>query len=263
MRTSVPSLSALLLACLAAAGTPAAPALRTARHGPLRIAQVTPDGGVTSPNWSGYSVTGLPGSVTAVSGSWIVPQASCGGTNPNYSGASHWVGIDGYNNGTVEQTGTEVDCSAGQPRYYAWYEFYPKPGVTITSVEVQPGDPIFASVTYGNGEFTATLTNGRTWRTFSVTAAVPTAKRDSAEWIGEANSIHFTNFGTAFFGEDQTGLTSTCTATFSGRTEPIGRFPPYRVHPITLVDPKGTTLAVTSPLSRDGTSFSVQWQAAR
>src|SRR4051794_21275294 len=65
------------------------------RHGTL----------VQSSNWSGYAVTGTPGSITDVKGSWIVPgiQGACG-TTDSYS--SFWIGIDGYSSNTVEQIGT-------------------------------------------------------------------------------------------------------------------------------------------------------------
>ena len=88
--------------------------------GPLRSQSLGADGNVNSPNWSGYAVTSKQGDITQVSGSWIVPASDCSQT-PS-SGASHWIGIDGYTSRTVEQTGTDSDCAKGSPRYYAWYE---------------------------------------------------------------------------------------------------------------------------------------------
>lgn len=240
-----------------------APGWTRQRHGPMRVLDVGADGSVISPNWSGYAVTGREGSITSVTGSWIVPAATCGGSDPNDSGASHWVGIDGYTSTTVEQTGTDVDCSKGSPDYYAWYEFYPDPGITITTLAVEPGDVIRASVTYSGTEFTATITDERTQQTFTKSKAVSKAKRDSAEWIAEANAINFTNFGTAFFGQDETQVARTCDASTARGNAPIGGFPRALVHAITMADSKGTTMAVPSPLSADGTTFSVQWQSAR
>src|SRR5262245_38418315 len=72
----------------------------------------------TSSNWSGYAVTGAPGSVTDVQGSWVVPAVTCSGGPNQY--AAIWVGIDGFNSNTVEQTGTDSDCQNGTPTYYAW-----------------------------------------------------------------------------------------------------------------------------------------------
>jgi metallo-beta-lactamase class B len=231
--------------------------LSAEKHGPLRLLEQHPDGSVTSSNWSGYAVTGEVGSVTAVEGSWVVPTATCDG-RPRNSGASFWVGIDGYTSATVEQTGTDSDCSKGSPRYYAWYEFFPDAGITIKTISVEPGDVMSASVVYNGTEFTATITDERTQETFTASKAVPSAKRDSAEWIAEDNAYVFTDFGTVLFGQDETGVAGTCEATVSSKTAAIGGFPSY--HPIAMVGSKaGSWLAVPSALSIDGTSFWVEW----
>src|ERR1700721_1083408 len=112
----------LVLGSVAAAGTasaapatqhashlirPAVHLIRPAGHGtrPL-VAHGGPANATTSTNWSGYA---------AASG-------TCSGS-AKYS--SFWVGLDGYNSSTVEQTGSEVDCSGSTPEYYSWYEMYP------------------------------------------------------------------------------------------------------------------------------------------
>jgi hypothetical protein len=236
-----------------------------ATHDPMRQQRQRPDGSVDSPNWSGYAVTAPAGSITGVTGSWVVPVATCSGTAPQASGASHWVGIDGYTSRTVEQTGTDADCVKGQPRYYAWYEFYPLPGITIRSLTVHAGDVMQASVTYADGLFTAAITDVTTGESFSTSAAVSAAHRNSAEWIAEDNATRFTDFGTASFGQDLTGVPVTCAASTSAGTglQPIGAFPARQVHAITMVDSAGTTMAVTGPLFPDGTSFQVQWLSAK
>ena len=60
---------------------------------------------------------------------------TCSGTA--YS--SFWVGLDGDTSNTVEQTGTDADCSGTTPQYYAWYEMYPKFPVNFSN-PVKPGD---------------------------------------------------------------------------------------------------------------------------
>src|SRR4051812_35832181 len=72
-----------------------------------------------STNWSGYAaVTNLsspaPNSVTAVSGSWVVPTVTGSRQGSSYSSA--WVGIDGFSDSTVEQIGTEQDVINGVPQ---------------------------------------------------------------------------------------------------------------------------------------------------
>ena len=233
-------------------------------HGPLRISESRADGSVTSPNWSGYAVTGKTGSVSAVLGSWVVPQAACGGSSPKNTGASHWIGIDGYTSRTVEQTGTDSDCANGTPNYYAWYELYPSPGITIHALSVAAGDIIDASVVYAGGQFVITITDERTQQTFTTAAPVANARRDSAEWIVEDNSTNFTDFGNALFGQDQTGISGTCSVGLDGANPvPIGHFGALQGHAITMADTAGTVMAVPSALSADGTSFSVAWQAVR
>ena len=72
------------------------------------------DTGVSSSNWAGYAATGAAGSFTSVSASWTQPTASCA-SGSQY--AAFWVGLDGYTSKTVEQIGTEADCTgARRPR---------------------------------------------------------------------------------------------------------------------------------------------------
>src|SRR5919202_5547259 len=96
----------------------------------------------TSTNWSGYDVTG--GRYTSVSAAWTQPAVNCSVTPTGWS--SFWVGLDGDTSSTVEQTGTEADCSSGRAVYSAWYEMYPKFPVTYSDA-VSAGDHFSASVT--------------------------------------------------------------------------------------------------------------------
>jgi hypothetical protein len=110
-----------------------------------------------STNWSGYAGTGASGSVSNAKGSWTVPaiQGACPSTN-QYS--SFWVGIDGFNSGTVVQTGTDSDCQNGTPTYYAWYEFYPHPSFLISGLTIHPGDHITAQANFNGKSFVVTIT---------------------------------------------------------------------------------------------------------
>ena len=67
-------------------------------------------------NWSGYAdVSKTANTFTNVSGQWKTPKVRC--TKEDQL-TSEWVGIDGYNNGTVEQDGTIVlELSAAQGDY--------------------------------------------------------------------------------------------------------------------------------------------------
>ncbi len=227
-----------------------------------------PTGTVCSTNWSGFAVTGSSGSVSDAKGSWIVPSVSCS-SSTTYS--SYWVGIDGYSSNTVEQTGTDSDCSSGHGVYYAWYEFYPNPSVQISGFTVNPGDKISAEVSYSTstGQFTTTITDGT--QHFSTSASVSGAARSSAEWIVErpalCNRVHckltsLSNFGTVSLGTDYTQVASTNYATINGSTGAIGSFGSANIHRITMVNNSGSTLAEPNPLSSDGTSFTETWYAS-
>ena len=153
----------------------------------------------TSTNWSGYAVTGSR--YTSVSASWTEPTVSCSGGTA-YS--SFWVGLDGDTSGTVEQTGTDADCSGSTPQYYAWYEMYPKFPTNLSGT-VRPGDNMTASVTTnGSGSFTLTISDTTQRWTNTTTARLKHAALASAEVIAEAPSssggvLPLANFGTVNF----------------------------------------------------------------
>jgi hypothetical protein len=152
----------------------------------------------TSSNWSGYAVTGSK--YTSVSASWTEPSVSCSGTA--YS--SFWVGLDGDTSNSVEQTGTDADCSGSTPQYYAWYEMYPKYPVNLKGT-VKPGDHLSASVTTdGKGNFVLAITDSTQGWTNTTNAKLRGAALASAEVIAEAPSsrsgvLPLANFGTVNF----------------------------------------------------------------
>jgi Peptidase A4 family len=215
------------------------------------------DGSFQSTNWSGYAVTGASGSVSIAKGSWVVPaiQGSCTST-AQYS--SFWVGIDGFNSGTVEQTGTDSDCQNGAPTYYAWFEFFPHPSFLINGMTITPGDHMTAQASFNGRSFTVTITDTTTGATFSTSSRVRGAQRSSAEWIAEAPSssggiLPLANFGTVNF--------SSCTATLNGSTGTIGSYG-SSVQQITMVTSSGVIKAQPSALSGSGDSFSVTWKSS-
>src|SRR3989454_8549240 len=215
------------------------------------------DGSFQSTNWSGYAVTGASGSVSIAKGSWVVPaiQGSCTVT-AQYS--SFWVGIDGFNSGTVEQTGTDSDCQNGASTYYAWFEFYPHPSFLINGMTITPGDHMTAQASFSGRSFTVTITDTTTGASFSTSARVTSAQRSSAEWIAEAPSssggvLPLADFGTVSF--------SSCTATVSGTPGTIGSFG-AAVQQITMVSTSGAVKAQPSALSGSGDSFSVTWKSS-
>lgn len=199
-----------------------------------------------STNWSGYA--GTTGTYTSVSASWTEPTGTCS-RGDQYS--SFWVGLDGYNSSSVEQTGSEVDCVGRTAEYYAWYEMYPSASVTYSNT-VRPGDHFNASVTYqGNNSFSlfiADTTQGWSHTTVKSLAGAP---RSSAEVIIEAPCCTFSggilplaDFGTASFTNSDANGSAIGNA--GGVTQ------------IVMVDNSGRDKDSISALS-GGTSFSGTW----
>lgn len=138
--------------------------------------------GWASSNWSGYAVTGS--AYNAVTAKWIVPAAA-GSRKATYS--SNWVGIDGYNNSSLIQTGTESDYYNGSAHYAAWWEILPAAETVIPSIIVKPGDTITASISKTSGSSWAiTIADGHQSFTTTQTYSGP---QTSAEWIEEAPTV--------------------------------------------------------------------------
>jgi len=227
------------------------------QHRPIKDRVEHGNGTSTSNNWSGYAVLGS--SFTSAKASWTVPRATCS-SGDQY--AAFWVGLDGYTSTTVEQTGTDSDCVGRNPSYYAWYEFYPNPSFVIGSLTIKPGDQMSASVVYSGGQFTITIKDVTTGKSYTKSSTVSGAARSSAEWIAEAPStfsgvLPLADFGTVLFGEDSTGIGGTNYATDSSTSGPIGSF--SNIEEITMESLRRAKEAVPSALSSDGTSFSVTW----
>ncbi len=256
-------------AILASVAVLALPALGMAvpmlSAGPLHFAPALRHSTVQSTNWAGWAVTGPKGSVTDVKGSWVVPAVT-GCTAGTHTYSSFWVGIDGYSSGTVEQTGTDSDCNGATPQYYAWFEFYPKPSHLISGLTITPGDVISAEVTHSGSKFIAKITDVTTGASFKTSATVR-AQQTSAEWIAEAPSssggiLPLADFGTVYFGIDNTQVSATDTATVSGTTSGIGNFSTAVSINMVSTSSSTTVKASTSALSTDQTSFSVVWKSA-
>jgi hypothetical protein len=208
-----------------------------------------------SGSWAGYVAVG--DTFTSVSASWTVPMANCSFGTVSYSAT--WVGLDGVGDNPIEQIGTDSNCAFfGLGEYHAWWELYPG-GATIIGdlgltddYPVYPGDVMSASVTATSTPGTYTLTiedQSQVW-SYTTTQSAPGASGTSAEWIEEKPSggVQLTNFGSVTFTE--------CKATGS---EDGGIVLPIWDHPntaLTMAEER-TTKATVSPLSDDGTQFTV------
>jgi hypothetical protein len=200
---------------------------------------------VSSSNWSGYAATGSSGAFTSVSSSWVQPAISCSSTT-TYS--SYWVGLDGYSNSALEQTGTEADCIGGRAEYGAWWEVLPA-SESPYSVTVKAGDSLSASVVYnGNGTFTMTLTDSTEGWTKTTTHSGSSGYQDSsAEVIAEATEVNGSIAKLSDFG----------TVNFSGATADGKSLGSYSPNEIVMA---GSSDVKAQPGSISGGSFSDTWE---
>ncbi len=162
----------------------------------------------TSSNWFGYQQGTLEqGSklFSSITGNWTVPTATQH-TSGQAEDSADWIGIGGgcvdagcsAGDNTLIQTGTEQDVAAnGSTSYDAWYELVPAPELQITSMTVQPGDQMHASLTQTAPEVWNITIQDLT-RSESYTTTVPySSTMDTAEWIEETPLEIGTNAGFA------------------------------------------------------------------
>jgi hypothetical protein len=200
-----------------------------------------------STNWSGYAVTGANGAFHSVSASWTEPKATCTSRRATQY-AAFWVGLDGYNSDSVEQTGTDSDCDGTTPDYYGWYEMYPANPVYFTNA-MSPGDSISASVTF-NGTETYTLVlkdNTKGW-TQTITQNETGLDRSSAEVITEAPSSNSGVLPLADFG----------TVNYTGSSDNGSSMGGQSPTSIVMIDNSGRDKDSTSSMSSSG-AFSNTW----
>jgi hypothetical protein len=201
-----------------------------------------------SSNWSGYAATGSDGSFTSVSSSWTEPTVSCNDSGEDY--AAFWVGLDGYNSDSVEQTGTDSDCDGGSPDYYGWYEMYPAYPVYYDN-PVYPGDSMSASVSVSGDTYTLVLTDSTQGWTQTQNISESGLSDSSAEVITEApccessgNPLPLADFGTV---------------NYSGSTVNGQSMAAYNPDQIIMVGASGDQLDTTSPMDGSG-DFSNTWE---
>lgn len=131
-----------------------------------------------SSNWSGYVRTGA--TFHAATAKWTVPKVAA--TAGNTFSAS-WVGIDGFSNSNLIQTGTESDFVGGAAQYDAWWEILPAAETPV--FKVKPGDVMTAAVKKVSGTtWSIRITDTTSGKSFSAQKRY-TGAGTSAEWIQE------------------------------------------------------------------------------
>lgn len=156
-------------------------------------------------NWSGYAETGT---YDGIAGTWTVPTVAAS-TSATYSSA--WIGVDGFSNSDLIQTGTEEDYYNGAAHYNAWWEILPAAETPLpNSYTVAGGDRMSAKIyettsttTVGGGRgFGRGSRGGTTEHLWDVTISDTTrgwtystsqaynGPGGSAEWVMEAPEVN-------------------------------------------------------------------------
>lgn len=228
-----------------------------------------------STNWAGYAVHRAGVSFRQVSATWTEPTATCVPGQPSYSAV--WVGLGGYDpsSDALEQTGTEIDCSAaGKVVSSAWFELVPAPSKPI-SLPVSPGDVIRATVSVTGHRVVIELDNETSHHSFRRTMSALSVDVSSAEWIVEAPSECVSQFACQALPLANFGSVSFASATATARSGAVGTIANHRWSRtrIDLIagaqrmivarntsDVPGT--AAPSPLQTGGSGFDVTYAAA-
>jgi hypothetical protein len=146
--------------------------------------------GWASSNWSGYALSApAASSFRSVSGQWKVPSV---GRTMHATFSAAWVGIDGFSNNALIQTGTEQDYANGSAHYVAWWTTSAQGFIEQPIAEpVAPGDPMTAAISGTGTMWRVSLADHskiHPW-TFTTGSIRYTGPGKSAEWILEAPTV--------------------------------------------------------------------------
>jgi len=260
----------------ASASTTAAHHAVTSHIKPLRVARnihvprtvlphLQPEQEVKNADWSGYAaVADKAVALRYVTADFNVPSVNCAASPAGSAGTyeGQWVGLDGYNTRTVEQTGIAGYCTSGVPAYYAWYEMYPAAPVAFTG-SINPGDAIRASVYYNAStkQYDIALTDVTTQQGLNVNVAcqATSCKNASAEAISEvpgggpSNGYTLADYGMENF-------TGGAVTSRSGLRGGFGKSSLWTSSEVAIVDGSGLLMSQPSSLY-GGAAFNDTWLA--
>jgi len=160
---------------------------------------------VQSSNWAGAAIA--TSGVTEVKGTFTVPKPSVpsgGSSSSDYCGAA-WVGIDGYSNSDLIQTGVLWCVESGSYEYEAWYEYLPASLVAYSGISVTAGSVVTVTATKtGTNSGTTTLESGGKTVSHTFSGESSPLPGASAEWIVEdflsnGGEVPFADFGSVTF----------------------------------------------------------------
>jgi hypothetical protein len=209
---------------------------------------------VESFNWSGYAdASSTRGTFSKVTGSWTTPAVTCTAEDTI---TSEWVGLDGFNDATVEQDGTVSWCFEGTPTYFTWYEMFPAATVEVGTT-LEPGDQITASVSRSGKHYTLKLTdstNPANSFTHRASCKLKTCNAKSAEWISERPAFEI---GIAPLADYGTWTLSGATERAKGTTGTISSY--KHSYQINMLDATESYLLATASGLTGANTFTTTW----
>jgi hypothetical protein len=214
-----------------------------------------------NPIVAGYTVASSNGSVTAVFVSFTIPRIFCNASSPSSQSVEIIGGIDGFSTYDFEYVGVEEVCQQGpnSPDYFAVSSGYYSSIQGI--VPVKAGDVISASIIVSGAKFHYSFDDLTTGRSATDSSSTAGTGLDAADcWAGGSPPV--SQFDPISFGASSTHVSNTCDARINGSTLAFGKFRSedtvYK-----LVEVGSTNIiASPSPLSDEGSSFSVMWENA-
>lgn len=208
-----------------------------------------PANSYTSTNWAGY--VALSATYTAINADWTIPTVT--GISGETTADASWIGIGGVKSSDLIQIGTEDTVSpSGVQSNAVFYELLPNSPVYPTTINVQAGDIISASIAEISTDLWTISITDKTTNVIYSTNVTYSSSYSSAEWIEEDPSysdgslVPFDNFHSLLFNQGQV-TANNVVSTIAGSSASM----------ITLVDSSNNPVATPSTLDSTGTSFSV------
>jgi Tfp pilus assembly protein PilW len=196
------------------------------------------------------------GTIGSVRGTWTVPTVT---GNTWGSEVSTWVGMSGGQT-TKEEIGTAeyINSETGQPAYAAWFEMWPANPVEITTLTIQPGDSVTASVQYVTADkhFILTITDNTTGSSYHTNQTPPNGLNGAptaAAWV-VADPYYTTGAFLQLPTFTPIAFTD-ASVTISGKSGPINDLA-WQTMALTMAS-GGSTEANVSPLDATGAGFTV------
>jgi hypothetical protein len=243
------------------------------------LTHATPVLAASNSDLAGYAARAS--GVRDVSSEWSVPTVECGQAT-GASALGIWVGIDGFGNNRLINTGVGVTCASptASPCYYLFNEVGPGAQNLMTSgcSGVTPGDNLAVRVSnepYGSSVFLVTITDTPEGGgpPFTVTDTLTVAKYldASAECVVQLPDIHvgqtraryhdLADFGSVSFTQCQATATEKGGDALDVDQLPTGSDDAFTVTDLDMGN-RTNSLATTVPPNFPNSSWSVNWDAA-